>query len=442
MIFDPIGAAARRALARAWERVPAALRRPGQFLGRHYAGCGATIGLMPRCDLSCQGCYLGADADAMRPKPLEEIKAQVRVLRDWLGPGGNLQITDGEATLRPEVELVELLSYARAQGLVPMLMTHGETLRRRPGLLERLMERGGLSEISFHVDSTMRGRRGVYGDARREEELHGLREEFAEMIRGARRRTGRRLEAASTMTVHRGNLDEVPGVARWYLAHADAFKMASFLPVAKVGRTEEGLEGVGAEELWTRLAQGTGRAELLDGSGFLGHPACSRFVQGVVFDGLEKEPVFEPLYQVDRSEDAQALEGLLSRLGGASFRLDGRAAAARRALAMLVRHPAFLASSVLPHGWRLLGRASAGRPWRLLAGLLGGRVRARYFNFVSHHFMSREETASPLGQERLSLCAFKAPVDGRLTSMCEINASGLRQAYYEGRQSRELSSQS
>ncbi len=441
-MLDPIGAATRRALARAWERVPEALRRPGQFLGRHYAGCGATIGLMPRCDLSCRGCYLGSEADAARPKPLEEIKAQVRILREWLGPGGNLQITDGEATLRPEAELVELISYARAQGLVPMLMTHGETLRRRPGMLERLMERGGLTEISFHVDTTMRGRRGAYGTATREEELHGLRAEFAEMIRGARRKTGRKLEAASTMTVHRGNLDEVPGVARWYLANADAFKMASFLPVAPVGRTEQDLDGVGAEELWKRVARGAGRPELLDGSGFLGHPACSRFVQGLVFEGLGEAPVFEPLYQVNRNEDARSLEALLARLGGASFRLDGRAAAARRVLGMLVRHPGFLASSALPHAWRLLGRASDGRPWPLLAGLIGGRVRARYFNFVTHHFMSREETATPLGQERLSLCAFQAPVDGRLTPMCEINASGLRQDYYEGRQSRELSSQS
>jgi hypothetical protein len=70
---------------------------------------------------------------------MSEVKAQIRALRRWLGPAGNLQLTDGEITLRAEAALVELIAYARAVGLVPMIMTHGETFRRKPGLLERLM---------------------------------------------------------------------------------------------------------------------------------------------------------------------------------------------------------------------------------------------------------------------------------------------------------------
>ncbi len=190
----------RAALAAAWAGLPHALRGPTQFLGRHYAGCSATIGAMPRCDFTCSGCYLGKDANLMRPRPVEEMKTQMRVIRSWLGPAGNLQLTDGEVTLRGEAELVELIAYARRIGLVPMLMTHGETFRRKPGLLERLMTNGGLTEVSFHVDTTMRGRRDGYARAATEADLDGLRTEFAQMIRTARRRTGRRLEAASTVT--------------------------------------------------------------------------------------------------------------------------------------------------------------------------------------------------------------------------------------------------
>ena len=179
----------RAVLATAWDGLPPALRLPTQFLGRYYAGCAATIGAMPRCDFTCSGCYLGPDANRMRPRPVDELKAQMRLIRSWLGPAGNLQLTDGEVTLRPESELAELIAYARAIGLVPMLMTHGETFRRKPGLLERLMQ-AGLTEVSFHVDTTMRGRRDGYADARSEAELDGLRAEFAAMIRAARRRTG------------------------------------------------------------------------------------------------------------------------------------------------------------------------------------------------------------------------------------------------------------
>ena len=31
-----------------------------------------------------------------------------------------------------------------------------------------------------------------------------------------------------------------------------------------------------------------------------------------------------------------------------------------------------------------------------------------------------------MGRERLDACAFKVPVDGRMVSMCEMNATGLR----------------
>jgi len=406
----------RAVLAAAWAGLVAGLRGPTQFLGRHYAGCGATIGAMPRCDFTCRGCYLGDGANRARPRSVSEVKEQIRALRAWLGPAGNLQLTDGEVTLRSETELVELIDYARSIGLVPMLMTHGETFRRKPGLLERLMIGGGLTEVSFHVDTTMRGRRDHNADATSEADLHGLRSEFAEMIRRARQCTGRRLEAASTVTVTRRNLDGVPGIVRWFLSNADAFKMVSFQPVAAVGRTDLNLEGVSPDELWSRIAEGAGDPALRRGEGWLGHPACSRFVQGIAVrrpDGA----ALVPLYRRDDEKEMKFLAELLDRLGGTSFRLDSRAGAARRAAGLLRQHAGFLIARGLPYLLRLVRRT--------------GTLRARYFCIVSHHFMNAGEIASPLGQERLSACAFRVPIDGRLEPMCAVNALDIRSRFYQ-----------
>jgi molybdenum cofactor biosynthesis enzyme MoaA len=405
----------RAVLAVARERVPESFRGPTQFMGRQYAGCGATIGAMPKCDFSCTGCYLNADANRARPASLSEIKQQLQQIRAWLGPCGNVQLTDGEVSLREESELIELIAYARCLGLVPMLMTHGETFRRRPGLLERLMEKGGLTEVSIHVDTTQRGRRDGYRAAQTETELDGLRAEFAQLIRTARARTGRRLEVASTVTVTQHNLAGVPGIVRWFLANADAFKMVSFQPLAEVGRTDRSLKGVAADELWQRIAEGAGDPMIRRGEGWVGHPACSRIVQGLAVR-RRSGVAFVPLYRRDQVDEMRTLNELLDRLGGISFRLDNCAQAWRRAGRIAFRHGGFIIGRLLPAFVGLLRRARS--------------FRANYFCIVSHHFMSAAEMKTALGEERLAACAFRVPINGRLEPMCAVNALGLREAYY------------
>lgn len=429
---EPVAPETRRVLADAWARVPAPLRTPRQFLGRQYAGCGATIGVMPRCDFACRGCYLGADANRVPPAPLEAVKRQLTVLRAWLGEGGNVQLTDGEITLRPEPDLIALIRHARALGLVPMLMTHGDAFRRRPGLLERLMVDGGLTEVSIHVDTTQRGRVG-HRAAPSEGALAPLRDEFAELVRQARRRTGRRLEAATTVTVTRNNLDDVPVIMRWLLANADAFKMISFQPVAHVGRTATDLAGVTAGDVWQRIAQGVDHDPgiLTAHDGWLGHPACSRFVQGVVVRRPGARPAFRPLWSPDDPRDRRVVAAWLDRFGGLTFRLDTPARALGRLVGVLIGAPTLVLGRVLPWLLRWPARVEAAHPWRLAAELVRGRARVDYLNIVTHHFMSRAELATPTGRERLALCVFKAPVDDTLVSMCELNALGGRDRYYD-----------
>jgi len=405
----------REILAATWAKLPNELKGPTQFLGRHYAGCGATIGAMPQCDFSCTACYLGKAANRGRPLPMGKVKAQIRALRHWLGPAGNLQLTDGEITLRPVGQLVELIAYARSVGLVPMVMTHGETFRRRPGLLERLMTEGGLTEICIHIDTTMRGRRGRYANAATEEDLNDLRAEFATMIRTARRRTGLRLEAASTVTATPRNIMDIPGIVPWFLANADAFKMLSFQPIAAVGRTAPGLGKVTTDQLWSRIAEGANNPSLRRGEGWLGHPSCGCFVQGLATrrkDGVR----LVPLYRRDDADDMRLLHGLLDRMGGLSFRLDSRRRAARKVAHVLKRNTGFLLRRGVPYLRRLVKRT--------------GTLRARYFCIVSHHFMDRAQIDSPAGIERRSCCVFRVPINGRLEPMCAVNARGLRERFY------------
>ena len=159
-------------------------------------------------------------------------------------------------TLRPVEELTEILRYARSIGIIPMVMTHGDNLRRRPGLLERLMTEGGLTEVSIHVDITQRGRDG-YKAPKSELELMPLRDEFAAMVREARRRTGRPLRAAMTLTVTRDNLPQIADVVRWLMRNRDAFSLVSFQPLAQVGRTRKSQQGVTADELWREVGRAT-----------------------------------------------------------------------------------------------------------------------------------------------------------------------------------------
>jgi hypothetical protein len=168
------------------------------------------------------------------------------------------------------------------------------------------------------------------------------------------------------------------------------------------------------DALWARIAEGTGDPRLARNQGFLGHADCSRFVQGLV-PRRRSGPRFVPLYRRDHAGEMQFLAALLDRLGGLSFRLDDRRRAILRAVRVAARHPGFLLARALPFGVRLLRRAGWG---------------ARYFNLVSHHFMSAAEVATPRGRERLDACAFRVPVDGRLVSMCAANALGLRDAAY------------
>lgn len=427
---DPVTAEKRALLAERWSSLDPAVRLPGQGLGQKATGCGATIGIQPKCDFSCTGCYLGSEANRIPAQPVKAVLAQLDALRRHLGPKSNVQITDGEVTLRPAEELIEILRYARSIGVVPMVMTHGDNLRRQPGLLERLMSEGYLTEISIHIDITQRGRDG-YRAPKSELELMPLRDEFAIMVREARRRTGRKLRAATTLTITSDNLPQVADVVDWTIRNCDAFSLISFQPLAQVGRTRKNLDGVTPVALWREIAKATTPY----GAGFpdaepmhFGHPDCTRFVPltAVSRDGKTQ------LVQFIRNEpeDVAVMQEFFARDGGAAFRDDLPLELLARGAGMLLRHPRWWLGRV--RRW-LDGRVRESLGVSLMALLRDvtlRRVRVDGVTLTSHHFMSPAELPTSVGQARLAACVFRLPVNGEMVPMCQVNAGGVREKFY------------
>ena len=429
---DPVTAEKRALLDERWSTLDPAVKLPGQGLGRKATGCGATVGIQPKCDFSCTGCYLGSEANSIPPLPLQAVLDQLDVLRRHLGPKSNVQITDGEVTLRPADELVAILRYARSIGIVPMVMTHGDNLRRQPGLLERLMVEGMLTEVSIHIDITQRGRDG-YRVPKSENELTPLRDEFASMVREARRRTGQRLRAAMTLTVTQDNLPQIADVVRWTIANRDAFSLISFQPLAQVGRTRKSLQGVTPVELWSEVAKALREygLELHDTEPMhFGHPDCTRFVPLIA---IEKPGGRAKLMQLirDHPDDVAVMRELFDRgLGGVAFRDDLPIEMAARGAGLIFSAPRWFFGRVRRWVTARL-REEVGMSFgALLAAGLARRVRVDGLTLTSHHFMSPEELGTDVGKARLDACVFRLPYRGEMVPMCRMNAGGVREQLY------------
>ncbi|HEX8251749.1 MAG TPA: radical SAM protein [Thermoanaerobaculia bacterium] len=433
LFLDPVTAEKRKLLDERWSTLDPAVKLPGQGLGRKATGCGATVGIQPKCDFSCTGCYLGSEANRIPALPLAAVLAQLDALRAYLGPKSNVQITDGEVTLRPEEELIAVLRHARNIGVVPMIMTHGDTLRRKPRLLERLIVDGFLTEISIHIDITQRGRDG-YRAPLSELELMPLRDEFAEMIRTARRRTGRRLRAAMTLTVTRANLPQIADVVRWTIANRDAFSLISFQPLAQVGRTRKSLEGVTPQELWTEVGKATREHGLeLGGTAPLhfGHPDCTRFVPLIAIE--KKRGGAMKLMQLirDQPDDVAVMSEFFERgLGGVAFRDDLPLEAAARALGMLRTAPRWFFGRVRQWASARLRNELGMSFGALVASALLRRSRVDGLTLTSHHFMEPAELTTENGRARLDACVFRLPYRGEMVPMCQMNAGGVRERLY------------
>ncbi len=413
-----------------WSTLPEAVRTPQQAAGRSYVSCGATHGVMERCNFGCTSCYLSDVANATPPLPHDEAIAQLDELRAHLGPAGKAQITSGEVTLLEPAELGRLVDHARAIGLDPMVMTNGERFLELPDYLPGLVRDHGLEKISIHIDSTQRGRAGMKPDAT-ESDHHRVRERFARLIRDVRRQTGRKLHAAQTMTVTHDNLADVPGVMRWILDNVDAFRMVSFQPVAEVGRTRDrrtrgdGSDGddLGLDGVWSRICQGVGQPLNRDAMHF-GDRRCNIICPVVVVSIGGVHRIIQCCRE-DNRWDRRMMRRILDRFGGFSVVGATGFESVLKIASLLLRAPGFVLEALAYGLYRLLGVR------RLLfdvvtGWLRGRRTRIRPLAIIVHRFMNAQELDTPEGRERLASCVLRLPVDGRMVPMCEMNASGMR----------------
>ena len=408
-----------------WEELPEDLHYPTQLLGQTVIACGATHHVMERCNFSCTCCYLSADANKTEPLPFSEVQEQLNLLREKEGPGGRVQITAGEVTLLPVEDLGRIIAYAHKIGLDPMVMTNGERFLDEPDYLLTLVRDYHLAKVSIHIDTTQRGRKG-YGGNSTELELHAVRESFAQLIRSVRDTTGRPLHAASTYTVTNENLDDVAEVSRWFLKNADTFRIFSLQPVADVGRSRKAQAGVPVERdgLWTEINQACGHSLNRHPIHF-GHPQCNNIIPLILIHVGKQYFCFESVRE-NNARDEEIVSLIIRQLGR-RFDWDAPLQQNLPSLAkFLIKKPALLLQFISYGFYRIWSEKHR------LADIVNSAFKARDwprlnpFLFVVHNFMSAGELNTPLGKERLDACVFKLPVDGKLVSMCEMNATDLR----------------
>ncbi|MEP7072485.1 MAG: hypothetical protein ABI839_08865, partial [Verrucomicrobiota bacterium] len=325
-------------------------------------------------------------------------------------------------------------------GLVPMLMTHGQTLLDHPEFLERLMVEGGLRQMAVHIDMTQAGRRGFpIQRVTREADLHPLRESFTQLALDLRARTGLPLELAHNCTVTQRNLEFVPEIVRWFLAdprRTRIWRILSFQPEADTGRTVFSKLPATPAMVWKKICEGIGQS--IDGSAFIGgHPDCN---QGVSLLISETSGHFLPLLPPD-PETRNLFAEVLEKMGAVStMTTDGDARTGSlvpyRIAGVFVKNPT-LALRILARLLALL--ASRKIPFEFVRALAVGR--AHTINIGTHNFMDAARVANaandPLTKSRLDACVFKGAVRDRATGeweavpMCAMNQSRWLELYDE-----------
>ncbi|MBT5590052.1 MAG: hypothetical protein HN796_06370 [Gemmatimonadetes bacterium] len=408
-----------------WNALPAQLRTEQQLAGIAAVACGATHSVMERCNFACTSCYLSSAANSTQPAPFNEVKTQLDHLRASLGAGGKCQITSGEVTLLEPAELGRLIAYARQIGLDPMVMTNGQRFLQRPDYLLILVRDFGLEKISFHIDNTQKGRPG-WRPGMSEEELNPLRDRFAKLVRDTRQQTGKALHAALTMTVTDDNFQGITDVAKWSLANADAIRILSLQPVAPVGRTKDQLSSdLSLDGTWHRVCDSVGKQLNRDALHY-GHPACNITVPIVVINTHGTIDVIEAV-RAGRAWDQRIMRRALREFHSVVDLGEGVSVGNARRLTLAVqRDPLALCEAIAYGLYRLMGAYRIVLRM-LLATLLRSPISVRPLLLVVHHFMGNDELNTDQGRQRLAACVFKLSVDGQLRSMCEVNATGIRE---------------
>lgn len=433
--FHPIDPEKQLVLHERWAALPEELRTDNQISGRHLTHCGFITGAS-YCSFHCTHCYLPKNANEVPIPSFAQMKEQIDANRRFQGPGGGLQITGGDVadaywrTGRQD-ELIQIVKYAIGTGLVPMLMTHGQTLIEHPEFLERLMVEGGLRQVSVHIDMTQAGRHGYpINRVKSEADLHPIREAFTQLALRLRAKTGIALEYALSCTVAQRNFEHVPEIIRWYLANPERtliWRMLSFQPEADTGRTIFSEHPITAAGVWEKICEGTGLALRRDVSIF-GHPDCNSWASLLV---ARPSGSYCPLLPDNKKWD-RLLGRILERIGGISLVTDDARTAPFKLISVLLRHPFLLTQLLVQLGRHLVvGKL----PLDIFLSALRGRVHT--VGMGMHNFMDAAQVGTaghdPVVKARLDSCVFKGAVkrDGEWVAvpMCSMNETTWSEVY-------------
>ncbi len=425
-LLSPISLENKNLLQKRWQTLPEDLKTPKQVVGQHWVQCGFITG-PSYCSFGCTHCYLPKDANHQQHPSIDEIKEQLDANRRFLGNGGHIQITGGDvvdAYTRTNQfnDLVEIVRYSNKIGLIPMLMTHGQSLLEKPDRLHRLVVEGGLRKISFHIDMTQAGRAGYpIKQLKRESDLNPLRNLFTELILTTRKQTGKRLVGAQTVTVTARNIDSIGDILAWQMStrkNLSAFSTISFQPEADVGRTRFSQQPVSPDRVWDKIQTATGKNLIRDALHF-GHPDCSS-ISMLVVDSKRNRVI-------DVMQPSKAMQGfwhsLLQHFGGIGGRGTSTLSALLQKIIVLVKHPKII-YRLLSYVFSILKREPD--RFNLFKSAVQGHVGA--FKIVMHNFIDAKklENPDPVTQAKLDACSFRGAIkvngDWQAVPMCLTNA--------------------
>lgn len=423
----PVAPETAAALRRRWDELPAAAQTPAQTLGQHAAGCEGTHGVFPRCNLACTPCYHSRDANRVRvdgAHTVEQVAAQMALLRRLRGPRAHAQLIGGEVSLLPPDDHAAALLTMRSQGREPMSMSHGDfDYDYLTALAVGADGNPRLRRVSFagHFDMLMFGRRGIERPAD-EASLNPFRRRFVEMFARLKAEHGVRYFLAHNMTVTPANLNQIAGVVRD--CHAYGFGLFSFQPAAFVGderRWHEDYRDATADEVWAQVEAGVG-ARLPFRALQVGDERCNRTTYGF-YVGDQYFPILDD----DDPADLRARDAFFRYLGGMRFSGTPLPLLAVQLVRVAARHPVVVVEFA---SWltRMAGKVG----WRRLAQ----HRRIRPVTFVMHSFMDAADVAPAWAatrrgeassdprvaatQQRLAACSYAMahPETGELVPAC------------------------
>ena len=373
------------ALAQARERMrDAGQWAPWQMLGRRMAvGCVA-LEITQRCNLDCAYCYLSESSEALHDIPLAEVFRRIDLIFDFYGAGTDVQITGGDPTLRRRDELAAIVRYVKQKGLRASLFTNGIRLNR--AWLAELCA-AGLEDVAFHVDTTQR-RTGYASEAA----LNALRLEYIERARGLP------VSVFFNTTVCAGNLDEVPALVRFFIAHAEVVRLASFQLGADTGRGVERRHAVTVDAVKDAIRHGAG-TPLDFSAASAGHADCNGYAYGLIVNGRMH----------DFFNDARFVHRVLEASAAVALDRANTRRTRRRVLTFLAARPRILFGAA---------RRFATLVWKQRRDFIAARGKVRKLSFFVHDFMD----AQALDRQRCEACAFMVMTPEGPLSMCVHNA--------------------